>query len=100
MGKVQLRIPPWIASVLGEKDDSWFILEKEIGEGCTVGDLFGDLTAGNANFCKAVFNPDVGKVNEQLLVFLNDNLLEDSQVMEAKLSDGDSIMLLPVYSGG
>ncbi len=100
MGKIQLRIPPWIASMLGEEGSVWFVLEKEIGDESTVGDLLRDLTASNANFRKAVFNPDVGKVSEQVLVFLNDSLLEDSKVIEAKLKDGDSIMLLPVYSGG
>ena len=33
MGKVQLKIPPWIASMLKAEDSDWLILEQEIGEG-------------------------------------------------------------------
>ena len=100
MGKVQLKIPPWIASMMNTQSSGWFILEKEIGEGVTVGDLLTDLALSYTDFRKVVFNPDIGKVGEQVNVFLNDSLLQLSDITDTKLNDGDSIMLLPVYSGG
>ncbi len=100
MGKVQLKIPPWIASLLNKQSSDWFILEQEIGEGATIGGLLAALTFSNADFRKVVFNPDIGKVSDQLMVLLNDNLLQDSDVEEVGLSDGDSVTLLPVYAGG
>ena len=100
MGKVQLKIPPWLASMLNAQSSDWFIFEKEIGEGATMGDLLAELAASHNDFRRVVFNPDVGKVGDQVNVFLNDSLLQFSDVTDAKLNDGDSIMLLPVYSGG
>ncbi len=100
MGKIQLRIPPWIASMLGEEGSVWFVLEKEIGDESTVGDLLRDLTASNANFRKAVFNPDLGKISDQLIVVINHSLLQGPDVKEVKLNDGDSVMLLHMYTGG
>ena len=100
MGKVRLRIPSSIADTLNEKRSDWFISEKEIGEGATMGDLLIELAASHADFRKVVFNPDIGKVSEQINVFLNDSLLQFPDVTDAKLNDGDSIMFLPVYSGG
>ena len=100
MGKVQLKIPPWLASMLNAQSSDWLILEKEIEEGVTVASLLADIAASHTDFRKVVFNPDVGKVGDQVNVFLNDNLLQIPDITDTKLNDGDSIMLLPVYSGG
>lgn len=100
MGKVQLKLPPWIAILLKAQGSDWLILEREIGEGTTIGDLLAELTFSYTGFRKMVFNPDVGKVSDQLIVILNESLLQGPDVTEVKLNDGDSIMLLPVYTGG
>ncbi len=100
MGKVQLKIPPWIAILLNGEGSDWLIIEQEIAEGTTVSDLLTELTRSYTDFRKVVFNPDIGKVSDQLIVILNDSLLPEPDVTEAKLSDGDIIMLLPVYTGG
>ena len=100
MGKVQLKILPWVANMLNTPGSSWLILEKEIGAGATIGDLLADLASSYTDFRKVVFNPDTGKVNDQVMVILNGGLLQFPDVTEAKLADGDSIVLLPVYSGG
>ena len=100
MGKVRLRIPSSIADTLNEQRSDWFILEKEIGEGATMGDLLTDLAFSYADFRKVVFNPDVGKVSDRVMVILNDSLLQVTDVTETKLKDGDSVIFLPVYTGG
>ena len=100
VGKVLLKIPPWVGIMLNEQGSGWFTLEKEIGEGATIGDLLADLAVSYTDFRKVVFNPDTGKVSDQVNVVLNNNLLQFPEVTEAKLNDGDSIIILPVYSGG
>ncbi len=100
VGKVQLKIPPWVGVMLNEQGSGWFILEKEIGEGATIGDLLADLAFSYTDFRRAVFNPDAGKVSDQVNVILNDNLLQLPGVTETKLNNGDSIIILPVYAGG
>ncbi len=100
VGKVQLKIPPWVGVMLNEQGSGWFILEKEIGEGATIGDVLADLAFSYTDFRRAVFNPDAGKVSDQVNVILNDNLLQLPGVTETKLNNGDSIIILPVYAGG
>ena len=100
MAKVQLRIPPSLVSMVSKQATDWVTFEPEIGEGATIGDLLAKLAAGNQEFRKAVFDPARRRVNEEILVVLNDSLLPSLEVIQAKLSDGDSIMLLPVFSGG
>ena len=46
------------------------------------------------------FNPDTGKVNKLVEVILNDRLLQLSEVAKTKLNNGDTVLLLPIYSGG
>ena len=100
MGKVQLKIPPFLASMLNAPGFDWLTIERDIEEGTKINDLLVDLALSDTNFRKAVFNPDVGKVSEQVHVILNNNLLQDVAVTEAILNDGDTVTLLPVYSGG
>ncbi len=100
VGKVRLKIPSSIADTLNEQRSDWFILEKEIVEGATMGDLLTDLAFSYADFRKVVFDPDIGKVGDRVLVILNDSLLQIPDVTEVKLSDGDSVIFLPVYAGG
>lgn len=100
MGRVQLKIPPWVASILNTPSSDWLILEKEIGGETTIGNLLAELALGNTEFQKAVFDPNTGKSSRQVMVFLNKSILQYSDIAETKLNDGDSIVLLPVYLGG
>ncbi|MFC1896988.1 MoaD/ThiS family protein [Chloroflexota bacterium] len=100
MSKVQLNIPPWVGIILDENTSTWFNLEKEIGEETTIDSLLTDLAFSYPDFRKTVFNPDVGKVSDQVNIVLNDNLLHSTDLTDTKLNDGDSITILPAYAGG
>ena len=100
VGKVRLKFPASFASMLNAQGSDLVILEKEIGEETTIGDLLAALAVSYADFRKVVFNPDIGKVSDQVIVILNGSLLQLPDVTEAKLNDGDSVSLIPVFSGG
>ncbi len=100
MSRVQLKITSALASVLRNQGSDWLILEKEIGEGATIGDLLADLAPNYNNFRNAVFDPDTKEISDQVMIILNDSLLQFPDVTEAKLSKGDRVMLTLVFSGG
>ncbi|MFC1985032.1 MoaD/ThiS family protein [Chloroflexota bacterium] len=100
MGKVQLKITPSLATTLDRQGTDWLTFEKEVGEGATIGDLLTGLVASYKDFHKVAFDPDTGEISDQLNIVLNDSLLLFPDAMEAKLTDGDSVILLPVYAGG
>ena len=100
MGMVQLKIPPWITSMLNTPSSDWLILEKEVGMDTTIGDLLSELALSNNEFKKAVFDSDTGKSSGQVMISLNKCVLRYSDIAETKLNDGDIIMLLPVHLGG
>ena len=100
MGKVRLRIPSSIVDTANEQLSDWFISEREIGEGATMGDLLTDLAFTYADFRKVIFDPDIREVSDRILIFLNDSLLQVTNITEAKLKDRDSVIFMPVYTGG
>lgn len=100
MAKIKLRLPSWIAAKLEVKSSGWLTLEKEVGEGSTISDFLVGMVMTYPGFREAVYNPDAGLVNEQINVVLNDRLLTFREISRAKLIDGDTIVLLPIYYGG
>ena len=100
MGRVRLQITPSLAGIVNAQTSDWIVLEKEIGEGATLRDLLADLALGYTDFRKVVYNPETGEFGKQIMFVLNDGLVQPSDVSKVKLSDGDTIILLPVYSGG
>jgi hypothetical protein len=100
MGKVRLEISPSFASMLNAADYKWIVLEKELEKWVTIGDLLSDLAFDNADFRKIVFDPQIGKMSDEIMVVLNGNLLQLSDITEIRLKDGDTVFLLPMITQG
>jgi molybdopterin converting factor small subunit len=100
MAKVQLRITPSFASMLGSSDYDWFIVEKEVGEGATIGSLLAELVRSHTGFGRLIFEPATGKLNQDILITLNDRLLQGTDAAQALLKDGDIVIITPAYEGG
>ena len=100
MAKINLELPSWIATKLNGKPSGRCVIEREIIVGATVNDFLMDMVATYLGFREAVYNPDTGSVTEQLSLVLNDCLLTTREILETKLKQGDTIVLIPIYSGG
>jgi molybdopterin converting factor small subunit len=100
MGKVQLKIPPFFAYIMHPGASDWFVLEKEMANETTICDLLTGLALNNSEFRKVVFNPGERTISDQINIILNKKLLNLPGEIDTKLSDGDVVTLLPVYSGG
>ena len=100
MAKVEVRLPPHISNMLDGKSSGWLVLEEEIDESTTVINLLSTLVATYPGFRETVYNPEVGSINEQLGVVVNDKLLTYQQISQTRLAENDSILLLPLYYGG
>ena len=100
MGKVRLKITPSLTCILDAQNSDWLILDREIGEKTTIGDMLRDFSSAHTDFHKMVFNPATGKISDEIYVVLNDNLLQFPDVTETEVKDGDIVTLVPVYAGG
>lgn len=100
MSKVQLKFPPWMTGLVNVQTSGWFIIEKDVTEGTTVSNFLADIAFSHADFKKAVFDPSLRKFSDNIILVINDKPFHLPDTAETKLYDGDSIILLPVFSGG
>ena len=100
MARVQLRITPSLSSIVKAQGSDWFVLDRELATGATIGDFLADLALRYSDFRQVVFNPDTGEVGDQVMVVLNDSLLQNPDITETSLNEGDCITLIPMYTGG
>jgi len=100
MPKVTLKLPSWIAAKLDMNSSGWLTLEKEVAESTTINDFLLGMVAAYPGFREAVYNPDTGLPIEQLNFVLNNRLLTYREMSEIKLSNGDTVILIPLYTGG
>lgn len=98
--KIKLRLSSWIAAKAEVEHSGWLTLEKEVEEGSTIRHLLVGLVMTYPSLREAVYSPDTGLINERINVALNDHLLTSHEVLRAKLSEGDTIILLPSSWGG
>jgi molybdopterin converting factor small subunit len=98
--KVTLKIPSWIAAQLKPGASGWLILERELPEGATLVDCLMNLVADYPGFRETVYNPDTGLPTEQLNFVLNDQLLNFQELSQTRLTNGDTVLLIPMYVGG
>jgi molybdopterin synthase sulfur carrier subunit len=88
---IEVRIP----TILRTYTDG----EKTVtGEGATLGDLFTDLESRHAGIQDRLV--DDGELRRFVNVYLNDEDVRFLDGITTKLSDGDSITILPAVAGG
>ncbi|MBM2824953.1 MAG: hypothetical protein HW402_617 [Dehalococcoidales bacterium] len=100
MGKVRLEIRPWLSDVLSARGWGLSVLEEEIAEGATLGDLLSKLTARSQAFDEVLFEPETHRLNSSVGIIINEQLSSSLNGLEAILQDGDTVMLLPFIDGG
>lgn len=99
---VEIEFLAWLGEQLGgpayrARPLLW---RAEIDAGETVGTLFARLAGTNETFRRLVFDPERGRVDELLMVVLNDRLLDLAGGLEARLRDGDRLAVLAALAGG
>jgi molybdopterin converting factor small subunit len=100
MPKITLKLPSWIATVIEANSSGWLTFEKQISEGTTINDVLQDFVTTYPDFRRAAYNPDAGLATEQLNFILNDRLLTFQEMLLTRLNDYDTVVLIPLYSGG
>ncbi len=100
MNTVKLEVLPWLTEALGARPSEHLLMEEEVADGATVGDLLTKLAQRYPRFQKVAFAPGSQMLRDEISVIVNDRILELLQGLETKLSNGDVIVLLPAFSGG
>ena len=89
---IEVRIPTILRSYTGGAK----VVE---GAGDTLGDLLTDLDSRHAGL-KARLVTDAGALHRFVNVYVNDEDVRFLGALDAKLSDGDTVTILPAVAGG
>ncbi len=90
----------WIAGALGTADRPNQTASKQLQEGATVYELFSELAGQYPDFREQVFNPETGKLTDQIMIILNGRLVQEHEMKSTRLNNKDKITLSPVLVGG
>ncbi|MDE3724834.1 MULTISPECIES: MoaD family protein [Nocardiopsis] len=88
---IEVRIPTILRNLTGDAK----VVE---GNGDTLGELFADLDARYPGIAERLV--DGGKLRRFINVYLNDEDVRFVGGLDAKLSDGDNVTVLPAVAGG
>ena len=100
MTSVRLEVVPWLSRYFHPERCGRAILEKEVADGTTVRDLLEELASQNPDLTEVLFDTERGRLAGHIAVVLNDRFLELSGGLDTTLKSGDTIRLMPGFSGG
>ncbi|MEE8443522.1 MAG: MoaD/ThiS family protein [Dehalococcoidia bacterium] len=100
MARIKLEVISWLTRAFSSKESSRLVLEEAVEAGNTVRDLFDRLAAENPVFAEYVFNREKQEITGHVSVIFNDRILELLDGLDTEVKDGDTVTLLPAFSGG
>ena len=94
--KVRVQYLGFIKNMLNKKED-----RLELGEDSCLSDLLDKLVGVHgASFRKEVYEPGLKKVKTGFSVTINGRFIGQLGGLDAKLSDGDTVILMSLMTGG
>lgn len=100
MDSVRLEVMPWLSHHLAAERSGRVILEREVDDSTTVRDLLEEIASQNQAFKEVLFDAQTGRLAGHISLILNGRILELAGGLEARLRPGDTIRLMPGFSGG
>jgi molybdopterin converting factor small subunit len=100
VARVRLEVVPWLTRAFGVAESGRFVKEEEVDAGTTVRELFDRLATQYQGFAEFVFDRDSRELTGLVSVIFNDRVVEMQGGLDATITDGDTIILLPAYAGG
>lgn len=100
MSRVRLEILPGISDAFGDCGSGRLLLEENIEEGATMGDLMRKLASEYQAFGDIIFDRKTDKLSGYVAIALNDRFVEVLERLDTKIRDGDIIKLFAVIAGG
>ena len=99
MGTIRVEILPWLSRYFATDHSTHVVFEAQVDDGATVRDLLRQLAAETPEFGRMLYDQD-GRVAGHISLIVNGRLYELTGGLEAELQPGDTLRLLPAFSGG
>jgi molybdopterin converting factor small subunit len=99
LAKVNLEVFGWIAAAFGKKQSGKIIIDEDVEDGATIAELLGQVAKRDLRFKNMVFTSEM-TLQGNISIVLNGRILGQPVFLDARLKDGDKVMLLPTIDGG
>jgi molybdopterin converting factor small subunit len=99
MSTIRLEILPWLSRPFDGEGATRAVLQWELAAGTTVRDLLDQLAEQHPPFARTLYD-DRGQVATHVSIIVNNRLYELAGGLATELQPGDTVCLLPAFSGG
>jgi hypothetical protein len=100
LGRVELHVYPPLSRYMSSQDVGAVVLQPEIGQGETLGDLLARLEHADLQAWQDILDAQTGEIRPIVITVANGRLLSRSVASQTLLTDGDQIAFRIMYSGG
>jgi molybdopterin converting factor small subunit len=99
-GSVRVEIVPWLTQHFGTAGAAHLILEEDVAGALSLGDFLTALAPKYPAIGTVILDLGARQLFEHVSVVHNDTVLGSAAVLEERIEAGDSLVLLPAFSGG
>jgi molybdopterin converting factor small subunit len=99
-GSVRVEIVPWLTQHFGTAGAAHLILEEDVAGAISLGDFLTALAPKYPAIGTVILDLGARQLFEHVSVVHNDTVLGSAAVLEERIEAGDSLVLLPAFSGG
>jgi molybdopterin converting factor small subunit len=99
-GSVRVEIVPWLTQHFGTAGAAHLILEEDVAGALSLGDFLTALAPKYPAIGTVILDLGTRQLFEHVSVVHNDTVLGSAAVLEERIEAGDSLVLLPAFSGG
>jgi len=100
MSSVRVEIMPWLSRYFNDQRSGRVVLDRDVTDGATLRDLLEEIASPNERFKAVLFDPETGSLAAHICLILNGRFLQLMGGLEAKLRPGDTVRVMPAFSGG
>ena len=98
--QVQVKVLPWFSEILAPGQQTSVLHEEDLPVGSTLRILLARLAASHARFDQAIYDPQHDALRETVVITHNGRLVSPPASLGLVLQSGDTVALIPAYSGG
>jgi molybdopterin converting factor small subunit len=97
---VTIEIMPWLSRYFVAGQYWRVVVERKVDDNATIRDLLEEITADKPEVRGILFETGTGKLAGYIALVLNGRFVELAGGLDTELKPGDTLRLMPAFSGG
>ncbi|MGD8902843.1 MAG: MoaD/ThiS family protein [Anaerolineae bacterium] len=98
--QVQVKVLPWFSEIFAPGQQTSVLLEEELPAESSLRSLLARLAVRHIRFDETIYDPQRDALRETVVITHNGRLVSPAASLGLVLQSGDTVALIPAYSGG